>query len=215
MRFELLLIFICCFSYSCDKKENEVGYENPVSDVDIAFEKASEQQDAAINEIPDSPFNEEVFTEEILVDFETNELILYDYQIIRSDDKKMLQLLKKFLPDRLGYNISEAVISYTDENDDYYSRYAQKWESLYLEWVKGNSIIFRIIVDGDGYESSRGIKVGDTVSDINNAYGENIGYRSDSEIEFDLGNPDQDTTMALIFYLKNNVVERIELMHGD
>ena len=71
-----------------------------------------------------------------------------------------------------------------------------------------------IVVEKKGFETKRGIEIGDSISDIDVVYGKDSGYRSTDKIEFDLGNEEYETMMALVFHIENSIVVKIELTEG-
>jgi hypothetical protein len=99
--------------------------------------------------------------------------------------------------------------------DDYYSQLAQKWSHIYIEWVRGTGIILTISVEEIGFRTKRGIGIGDTIKNIDEAYGKDTGYRNEYEIEFDLGSEEYETMMGLRFYLVDEIVVKIEILQGN
>ena len=163
-------------------------------------------------QIPGGNNNQNLISENEEVKLE--EIELSDYSITKLDTGYIYNLFGNINDAQYHLGSFSPEIIYDHPHGQEFSIIAQKWSSLYIEWIKGNGVILKIIVEEKGYETQRGIGIGDSISDIDKAYGPETGYRSKTEIEFDLGNEEYETVMALIFHLENEVVVKIEIMQG-
>jgi len=120
---------------------------------------------------------------------------------IYGEIENVIQRLGKPLP----------VVAYNNKDDPESSILGYKWGSIYIEWLKKNGTILRMIIDGKGFKSKRGVEVGDPITKIDSLYGPNTGHRNNDQIEFDLGNEENESMMALVFYIKNGAVNKIEI----
>ena len=65
------------------------------------------------------------------------------------------------------------------------------------------------------YSTKRGIKVGDSINDVIEAYKDYNLYRSDKAISLNLANMIDEEIMILGFWLENDIVTKIEITIGS
>lgn len=77
------------------------------------------------------------------------------------------------------------------------------------------SIINKISTESTAYETSRGIKVGDSVVKLKDIYKENLTYSESVERKYYMYDPDNDIGFKRIyFYVENNVINKIIIEDG-
>ncbi len=77
------------------------------------------------------------------------------------------------------------------------------------------SIINKISTESPAYETSRGIKVGDSVTKLKDTYKENLTYSESVERKYYVFDPDNDIGFKRIyFYVENDAVNKIIIEDG-
>lgn len=105
--------------------------------------------------------------------------------------------------------------TYAHPLDDNYSWFNADFNDLEVTWVSLSGYVIHIITESPKYQTRRGIGIGSNTDDILKAYDGNKAYINDNKIEYDLGSAEFETVLALIFYLKENKVYKIEIMEGN
>ena len=94
-------------------------------------------------------------------------------------------------------------------------KWCEKTENdLYIRWNYTNGAILHMETESPLYSTKRGIKVGDSINDVIEAYKEYNLYRSDKAISLNLANMIAEEIMILGFWLENDIVIKIEITIG-
>ena len=108
---------------------------------------------------------------------------------------------------------------YTTFKDWSTAQNIRKWcekieNDLYIRWNYTNGAILHMETESPLYTTKRGIKVGDSINDVIEAYKEYKLYRSDKAISLNLANMIAEEIMILGFWLENDIVIKIEITIG-
>lgn len=94
-------------------------------------------------------------------------------------------------------------------------KWCEKSENdLYIRWNYTNGVIVHIETESPLYSTKRGIKVGDSINDIIEAYKEYSLYRSNKAISLNFANMIDEEIMILGFWIENDIVTKIEITIG-
>ncbi|MBO4704351.1 MAG: hypothetical protein J5647_01290 [Spirochaetaceae bacterium] len=94
-------------------------------------------------------------------------------------------------------------------------KWCEKTENdLYIRWNYTNGAIVHMETESPLYTTRRGIKVGDSINDVIEAYKEYKLYRSNEAISLNLANMIAEEIMILGFWLENDIVTKIEITIG-
>jgi hypothetical protein len=137
-----------------------------------------------------------------------------DFSVFNKDSSLELKIYGNISTIEQILGAAEPGVVYESKDNPNGTILKNKWKSVYVEWLKSNGTILRIIIDANDYHTTRGISIGDSLSRIDSLYGATSGHKINNKIEFDLGNAENESMMALIFYHDGSHITKIEIAQG-
>lgn len=235
-----IVIMIACIFCSCQKEKAEQKVKNIVQE--------------QTEKMPEPETNEQIVEEK-----GKNESVSEKIQIVPDkdnddsefDDPATIELCLKDDEERtfcLFHNIYK-VKDFDAENYEVVAEwttgeYSFRWckqekNDLSITWNYENGGIIRMETESPKYSTKRGIKVGDSLSNIMEAYGNDVEiyeydyvneklnlisenknalfswYKSKNRVSLNAGNMLAETIMAMSFYLEDDFITKIVILCGD
>lgn len=236
----LMVIMACCIFCSCQKEKTEYEAKNILQE---QTEKMSESETDV----------------QVVEEKETKESVPETIQIVQDkdcddsefDDSATIELCLKDDEGRtfcLFHNLYK-VKDYDTENYEIAAEWAtgeynvrwckQDQNGLSITWNYENGGIIRMETESPKYSTKRGIKVGDSLSDIMEAYGNDVEiyeydyvnkklnlisenenalfnwYKTKERVSLEAGNMLAETIMDMVFFLEGDCVTKIVILCGD
>jgi hypothetical protein len=151
-----------------------------------------------------------VIAQFIMISCSTQKIGISDYSV-KTKNGTVIQLGEKIADYSLELGVPEVNIVRNDEDPQWILK-SYAYKSLYLEAFDGNQLIFRINILDDSIASSRGIYIGNSAKKVISKYGKNKS-KIEGRLYYDL--PTEDDMLDLQFKLKDDIVNKINIMRGD